>query len=263
MHEGLQTLTDREKEALRLLLIGHDAKSAASALGLSVHTVNERLRDSRRKIGVTSSREAARILGEAEDETPKKLGDKKIGVADGRFPAHPDQAIKGLSSKNKLVLLGGGITVTFLLVAALLFAISGADDVASVADNNAALQAEPQEAPPPPAGGAGIPAPGMAVGSMDVMPIADTDGDGTVSRQEYQVFSAQGWGFVSQGKDSVHFAQLDVMSQTAFFGIAPNADGIITRQMYIDAIPNRFVMFDQNGDGGLSAAEINGTAFQQ
>ena len=46
-------LSEREKEALRLLLVGHDAKSIAGTLGLSVHTVNDRLRDARRKLGVS------------------------------------------------------------------------------------------------------------------------------------------------------------------------------------------------------------------
>ena len=59
MHEDLKALSAREKEALRLLLAGHDAKSTARSLGLSVHTVNEHLRDARRKLGVSSSREAA------------------------------------------------------------------------------------------------------------------------------------------------------------------------------------------------------------
>ncbi len=53
-------LSEREKEALRLLLVGYDAKSIANTFGLSVHTVNDRLRDARRKLGVSSSREAAR-----------------------------------------------------------------------------------------------------------------------------------------------------------------------------------------------------------
>jgi len=262
MYEGLQTLNDREKEVLRLLLIGHDAKSAASALGLSVHTVNERLRDSRRKIGVTSSREAARILGEVEDKTPKLLGDKKLGVALHPHPPHPEQAKNALGSQHGLILLGGGIVVIILLITAVLLALPGAESVAPVAER-ADLQEQPQAAAPAPAANGGMPAPGMALGSMDLMPIADTNGDGQVTPEEYRVFSEQGWGFVSQGKDSVNFAQLDLLSQMAFFGIAPNAEGLITRQMYIEAIPNRFTMFDQNGDSTLSAAEINGTAFSQ
>ena len=48
MSDGFQALSEREKETLRLLLGGHDIKSIAAGLGLSVHTVNERLREARR-----------------------------------------------------------------------------------------------------------------------------------------------------------------------------------------------------------------------
>jgi DNA-binding CsgD family transcriptional regulator len=81
MLPGAQSLTDKEKQTLRLLLAGHDAKSMARHLGLSVHTVNERLRDSRRKLSASSSREAARLLRDAESATPQSLGDNEIGDA--------------------------------------------------------------------------------------------------------------------------------------------------------------------------------------
>jgi TonB family protein len=83
MNGGVESLSDRERETLRLLGRGHDAKSIASALDLSVHTVNERLRDVRRKLGVSSSREAARLLlaHETASEPPENGGPKEIGVA--------------------------------------------------------------------------------------------------------------------------------------------------------------------------------------
>lgn len=92
MTTGLDALTDREKQTLRLILRGHDAKSAARELALSVHTVNERLREARRKLGVTSSREAARRLlaeeGEETLETPPEIhADKPLGDAPGAAPA--------------------------------------------------------------------------------------------------------------------------------------------------------------------------------
>ena len=84
MSAGYQALTPKEKETLRLIGRGHDAKSMARHLGLSVHTVNERLRDARRKLDVSSSREAARLLLDSEGpdierEDPQKLADKLIG----------------------------------------------------------------------------------------------------------------------------------------------------------------------------------------
>jgi DNA-binding CsgD family transcriptional regulator len=38
-------LTEKERQTLRLMVRGHDAKSIARSLDLSIHTVNERLRD--------------------------------------------------------------------------------------------------------------------------------------------------------------------------------------------------------------------------
>ena len=88
MLAGYQALTEKEKQTLRLIVRGHDAKSMARHLGLSVHTVNERLRDARRKLEVSSSREAARLLLDTEGPDiergdPQKLADKPMGEAAG------------------------------------------------------------------------------------------------------------------------------------------------------------------------------------
>jgi DNA-binding CsgD family transcriptional regulator len=81
LSEGCWGLTEKEKQTLRLIVRGHDAKSSARSLGVSVHTINERLRDARRKMTVSSSREAARMLldaegGDAGPSDPNVLGDE-------------------------------------------------------------------------------------------------------------------------------------------------------------------------------------------
>lgn len=81
MGQGYHALTEKEKQTLRLIVRGHDAKSTARHLGLSVHTINERLRDARRKLEVSSSREAARLVLDAEGSAPESLTDKQIGEA--------------------------------------------------------------------------------------------------------------------------------------------------------------------------------------
>jgi DNA-binding CsgD family transcriptional regulator len=63
---NLHSLTDREKECLRLLLHPMKAKDIARATGLSIHTVNEHLKSARRKLGTTDSLTAAKILRERE-----------------------------------------------------------------------------------------------------------------------------------------------------------------------------------------------------
>jgi DNA-binding CsgD family transcriptional regulator len=58
----IAALTDKETEILRLLASGHTVKSIAVQLGRSEASINERLREARRKTHVGSSRELARLL---------------------------------------------------------------------------------------------------------------------------------------------------------------------------------------------------------
>ena len=113
-HESIGALTDREKETLRLLLRGHDAKSSARELDLSVHTINERLRAARRKLDVTSSKEAARLLLAAEGERPELLGNKVLGDA----PPAPDGQLRG--TRHKFAWAIGAITMLTLAFALVL-----------------------------------------------------------------------------------------------------------------------------------------------
>jgi DNA-binding CsgD family transcriptional regulator len=112
-------LSEREKEALRLLLVGHDAKSIANTLGLSVHTINDRLRDARRKLGVSSSREAARRLVEMEGSIPDLIGAKEIGGADvDPSPEQVERPASPRSSPHRLAWLTGGMLIMSLVIAA-------------------------------------------------------------------------------------------------------------------------------------------------
>lgn len=117
----LWSLTEKEKQTLRLMVRGHDAKSIARSLDLSVHTINERLRDARRKMAVSSSREAARLLLEAEGspETspPDFLGDRLLGADAAPVEADQDEApVVGVrpADRRRLILLGV-LLMTFVL----------------------------------------------------------------------------------------------------------------------------------------------------
>src|SRR3546814_5171012 len=59
--QGINALTEKEKQTLRLIVRGHDAKSIARNLDLSVHTINERLRDARRKLTVRSEEHTSEL----------------------------------------------------------------------------------------------------------------------------------------------------------------------------------------------------------
>jgi DNA-binding CsgD family transcriptional regulator len=65
-------LTAREVEVLRLLAAGHTSKTIATRLGRSETAINELLRAARRKTGVGSSRELARLLA-AQEKWDKKI----------------------------------------------------------------------------------------------------------------------------------------------------------------------------------------------
>jgi|JI8StandDraft_1071087.scaffolds.fasta_scaffold206863_1 DNA-binding CsgD family transcriptional regulator len=69
------TLSEKEVEVLRLLAAGHTVKSIAVGLGRSETSINERLRDARRKTGIGSSRELARLLD------AQKIWDKNIDLS--------------------------------------------------------------------------------------------------------------------------------------------------------------------------------------
>ena len=73
-------LTDRELAVLRLLASGHTAKTIAVQLGCSETAINERLRDARRKTGIGSSRELARLLD------AQKIWDRNFEVPAARQP---------------------------------------------------------------------------------------------------------------------------------------------------------------------------------
>lgn len=141
MDEALRSLSEREKETLRLLAGGHDAKSVARHLGLSVHTVNERLRSARGKLSLTSSRAAARRLVQAEagtqTEPPKFLGDKQLGedaAVERVGSVAPSQTRRGRWSARWII---GGLAVMLSLAVAALIVTNAAAPVTPTASHSA------------------------------------------------------------------------------------------------------------------------------
>ncbi len=135
MNDAHWALTEKEKQTLRLIVRGHDAKSTARSLGLSVHTINERLRDARRKMAVSSSRAAARLLLEVEGgavvaPTPDLLGDAEIGE-DATHPRIDQEAapIDGVGRAYRQPRIIIGVLVMTLALA--LLALTALPQVAS------------------------------------------------------------------------------------------------------------------------------------
>ena len=140
---AIHALTDKEKETLRLLVEGYDAKSIARHLGLSVHTINERLRDARRKLAVSSSREAARMLREAEQKPPEFSGDRLLGDAAPAL-ALPDRTAPANTSRvgRWWGWTAGAFLMSIMLAFFAFSALSGPQDAATAPAPSAEAAAE-------------------------------------------------------------------------------------------------------------------------
>ena len=76
-----ETLTERERQCLRLVFERLRPKEIGRELGISHHTVNGHLQQAMRKLGATSSIEAARLVHAAERlATPEKITGYPLGV---------------------------------------------------------------------------------------------------------------------------------------------------------------------------------------
>jgi DNA-binding CsgD family transcriptional regulator len=136
VHHDLALLSPREKDVLRLLARGHDTKSAARTLGLSIHTVNERLRDARRKLQVSSSREAARLLMTSERASGQFFGAEEIGFAPDRVRMR--KAIAPATAGHRQTLaIGALLMVLTALIAIGAYAIGEHSSPSKTADSGA------------------------------------------------------------------------------------------------------------------------------
>lgn len=128
--DGIERLTERQKEALRLLFNGHDAKSAAARLGISVHTVNQHLGEARKHLGVSSSRSAARLLAQSEGSIPKNEGPYGLGVV---VPNYDRPNLASAAAGRRWAFAGGVAMILFsFAVLGFMFAKAGESSVATM-----------------------------------------------------------------------------------------------------------------------------------
>lgn len=84
-------LSDSELQVLHLLAAGHTVKSIAATLGRSEASINERLRDARRKSGFGSSRELARLVAAQKNWDKKTDLPPDEVLADDRDQPSPEE----------------------------------------------------------------------------------------------------------------------------------------------------------------------------
>jgi DNA-binding CsgD family transcriptional regulator len=148
--EGVDALTDKEKSVLRLLVRGHDAKSVARALDTSVHTINERLRVARRKLAVSSSREAARVLLEAEGGSAEAAPESSVhdgfaGDANARSPDGGPAPVRGArpARGRARIMIGAGLMMFILATVAFTLSPTGIGSEPQPASDASAASSEP------------------------------------------------------------------------------------------------------------------------
>ena len=121
---GLDSLTVRQKQCLRLYHQRYQAKEIATKLGLSYNTVNEHLRDARVILGVTSSSTAARLLHEHERDN--RLVPNAFGVQPPRIfeesraaveLAEPVLIVRNRYNLTGLARIGMILAIAFVAVA--------------------------------------------------------------------------------------------------------------------------------------------------
>jgi len=92
---------------------------------------------------------------------------------------------------------------------------------------------------------------------FDPMAMADTNTDGKVDLKEATSFTEQGWGYADQaGAGKIKKETLPDFFQPSFASAKVDAEGFVTKEAYIAAVPERFKAADANGDGFLSEPEL-------
>lgn len=131
-------LNERELEILRLLAAGHTVKTIAARLGRSETSINERLRAARRKTGLGSSRELARLLDAQE------ICDEKIDLPTQNFNVEnwPHTGTIGVRGSKGIIVMFFSISTA---AAGLL--VASAPSVDQVATPNGAYSASSEQRP--------------------------------------------------------------------------------------------------------------------
>lgn len=92
---------------------------------------------------------------------------------------------------------------------------------------------------------------------FDPMAMADTNTDSKVDLAEATSFSAQGWTFVDQsGAGKVKATEIPDFMQPSFATAKVDAEGFVTKDAFLAAVPARFKAADANADGTLNDGEM-------
>ncbi|ESQ86510.1 hypothetical protein ABAC460_23195 [Asticcacaulis sp. AC460] len=116
---GVEALSARQKEILRLVAAHFERKEIARQLNISPHTVKAHIDAARKRLGVATDRQAARLLTEQEGVAPLS----SVTAVPEKVATPPDlaQRLKQLHPVQALgliVVLAIGLAIAFLFLMA-------------------------------------------------------------------------------------------------------------------------------------------------
>jgi hypothetical protein len=99
-------------------------------------------------------------------------------------------------------------------------------------------------------------APAAQAQGFDIMQMADANGDGKLTPEEFAEFREHGWGFFADGAEKIKPADANPMAQRALSAVPLDAQGYVTHEAYTKIGPDLFKKADTDGNGSLSAEEL-------
>lgn len=90
----------------------------------------------------------------------------------------------------------------------------------------------------------------------DVVGLADADGDGTVSEDEFTAYYALMWDLLTGGKAKVDLEQANPVLRAIIRGVLPAAKAVIGRDQMLDVVPSYYRIADTDHDGSITMAEM-------
>lgn len=100
-----------------------------------------------------------------------------------------------------------------------------------------------------------IPAAAQAV-QFDPTALADAEGDGLVSQDEFVAFYSIYWSLFNAGKPEVEVAKANPVIRATILGVMPDAPATVHRDDVLDAAAVRYRDADRDGDGSVTLAEM-------
>lgn len=90
---------------------------------------------------------------------------------------------------------------------------------------------------------------------FDLSVLADANGDGRITFDEFEAFRAQMWGILAPGADRIEPAKIPGSLKQLLAGI-PSAAGFIERETFLDASPKAFASIDTERRGYLTVQQL-------